>query len=45
MAHRIFLDTSRVRALGWEATLTIRQAVERTLEYLQSEAWLLEARP
>jgi len=25
--------------------LTIRQAVERTLEYLQSEAWLLEARP
>ena len=41
----IFLDTSRVRALGWEATLTIRQAVERTLEYLQSEAWLLEARP
>ena len=41
----IFLDTSRVRALGWEPTLTIRQAVERTLEYLQSEAWLLEARP
>jgi len=40
----IFLDTSRVRALGWEPTLTIRQAVERTLEYLQSEAGQLEAR-
>jgi UDP-glucose 4-epimerase len=37
----IHLDTSRVRGLGWEPRLTIRQAVLRTLEWLtESEyAW------
>jgi len=40
----IFLDTSKVRSLGWRPTLTIRAAVERTLDYLRSEPWLLEAR-
>jgi UDP-glucose 4-epimerase len=40
----IFLDTQKVRALGWQPTLTIREAVIRTLEYLQRESWVLEQR-
>jgi UDP-glucose 4-epimerase len=40
----IFLDTQKVRALGWAPTLTIREAVIRTLEYLQQEAWVLQER-
>jgi UDP-glucose 4-epimerase len=38
----IFLDTSKVRALGWRPKLTIRQGVIRTLEYLQANPWVLE---
>jgi UDP-glucose 4-epimerase len=30
----IFLDTSRIRALGWKPALTIRQSVETTIEFL-----------
>lgn len=40
----IFLDCSRMRALGWKPSLTIREAVVRTVDYLQSNAWLLEER-
>ncbi|HTM25669.1 MAG TPA: NAD-dependent epimerase/dehydratase family protein [Vicinamibacterales bacterium] len=40
----IFLDTSRVRALGWKPTLTIRQGIIRTLDYLRANPWLLERR-
>jgi UDP-glucose 4-epimerase len=40
----IFLDTRKVRALGWTPTLTIREAVIRTLEYLQTHQWVLEQR-
>jgi UDP-glucose 4-epimerase len=40
----IFLDCSRIRALGWEPKLTIRDSVIRTLQYLQSNHWLLESR-
>jgi len=40
----IFLDTSRVRALGWKPKLTIREGIIRTLEYLQANQWLLEQR-
>src|SRR5438067_13762169 len=40
----IFLDTDRVRALGWRPKLTIREAVLRTLEYLQANAWVLDSR-
>ena len=32
----IFLDCARIRALGWTPRLTIRQGVERTIEYLVS---------
>jgi UDP-glucose 4-epimerase len=38
----IFLDTARVRALGWRPKLTIQQGIIRTLEYLQANPWLLE---
>lgn len=31
----LLLDTARIRALGWTPTLTIRESVIRTLEYLQ----------
>jgi UDP-glucose 4-epimerase len=40
----IFLDTKKVRALGWTPTLTIHDAVIRTLEYLQRESWVLQER-
>ena len=40
----IFLDTSRIRALGWQPKLTIREAVIKTVQYLQGQQWLLERR-
>ncbi len=40
----IFLDCGKIRALGWKPTLTIRDGVIRTLDYLQANQQLLEAR-
>ncbi len=40
----IFLDTARIRALGWQPKLTIQQGIVRTLEYLQAHPEILEAR-
>jgi UDP-glucose 4-epimerase len=40
----IFLDTSKVRALGWKPKLTIQQGIVKTLEYLQANQWVLERR-
>ena len=40
----IFLDTAKVRALGWKPKLTIQQGIIKTLEYLQDNQWLLEQR-
>ena len=40
----IFLDTNKVRALGWQPTLGIREGVIRTLEYLGANRWLLDQR-
>jgi UDP-glucose 4-epimerase len=40
----IFLDTARIRALGWEPKLTIRGAVERTIAWLTQNRWVFEAR-
>ena len=37
----IFLDTNRIRSLGWKPRLTIREGVIRTLQYLQDNAWVL----
>ena len=40
----IFLDCSRMRTLGWEPKLTIREGIIRTLHYLQQNRWVLEKR-
>lgn len=40
----IFLDTAKVRALGWKPKLTIRQGIIKTLDYLQENQWVLHAR-
>ncbi len=40
----IFLDGSRIRALGWTPRLTIREGILRTLAYLRQHPELLEAR-
>src|SRR5688500_6863766 len=36
----IFLDTTKVRALGWTPKLSIQQGILKTLEYLQANQWL-----
>jgi UDP-glucose 4-epimerase len=38
----IFLDCSRMRALGWAPKLTIQQGILRTVEYLRANPWLFE---
>ncbi|AMV24148.1 UDP-glucose 4-epimerase [Gemmata sp. SH-PL17] len=40
----IFLDTAKLKSLGWCQTLSIREAVVRTLDYLRTNPWVLEAR-
>jgi UDP-glucose 4-epimerase len=38
----IFLDTAKVRRLGWRPRLGIREGVLRTLDYLRANPWLLD---
>jgi UDP-glucose 4-epimerase len=38
----IFLDCSRIRALGWTPKLPIKDGVIKTLEYIIENEWLLE---
>jgi UDP-glucose 4-epimerase len=38
----IFLDTAKVRSLGWRPKLTIREAVLRTLRFLEANPWVLD---
>jgi UDP-glucose 4-epimerase len=40
----IFLDTARIRSLGWTPRLSIRDAVLRTVEYLKANPAVLETR-
>lgn len=40
----IFLDCRRIRALGWQPKLGIRAGIIRTLDYLRTNPWVLEAR-
>ncbi|HXT71391.1 MAG TPA: NAD-dependent epimerase/dehydratase family protein [Vicinamibacterales bacterium] len=40
----IFLQTARIRSLGWAPKLTIREGIIQTLEYLRHNHWLLENR-
>jgi UDP-glucose 4-epimerase len=37
----IFLDCSRMRSLGWSPSLTIREGIVRTLEFLAANPWAL----
>jgi UDP-glucose 4-epimerase len=38
----IFLDTARIRSLGWTPKLSIRESVIRTLDFLIANPWVLE---
>lgn len=40
----IFLDCSRIRALGWQPKLSIRDGVKSTIQYLTQNQWLLNSR-
>jgi UDP-glucose 4-epimerase len=40
----IFLDTTKVRETGWRSELTIRQAVEKTVDWLAANKWVFEKR-
>jgi UDP-glucose 4-epimerase len=40
----IFLDCARIHSLDWKPRLSIQQGILRTLDYLRSNQWVLEAR-
>jgi UDP-glucose 4-epimerase len=40
----IFLDTKKIRSTGWNTSLTIAQAIGRTLQWLQQNHWVYETR-
>ena len=40
----IFLDTQKVRSLGWQPDLTIEQGIICTLSWLQENPWVLKNR-
>ena len=40
----IFLDTAKIRSTGWTPKLTIRDGILRTLQWLESNRWVYEAR-
>lgn len=40
----IYLDTTRIRALGWQPKIAIREGVIKTLEFLRTHEWVLDAR-
>jgi UDP-glucose 4-epimerase len=40
----IFLDCSKLKSLGWKARLSIREAVECTVDYLAREPWIFDVR-
>jgi len=40
----IFLDTTRIRALGWAPRVGIRQGIIRTVDWLKANPWIYERR-
>jgi UDP-glucose 4-epimerase len=40
----IFLDTSRIRALGWQPRMGIRDGVLSTVRFLRNHEWVFDAR-
>lgn len=40
----IFLDTKKIRSLGWKPKLSIREGIKQTIQYLHQNPWVLEKR-
>jgi len=40
----VFLNTSKIQALGWKPTHTIRESVVRTVQFLKDNNWLFNHR-
>ena len=40
----IFLDTSKIRDLGWKPNLSIHDGVLKTIQYLKTNEWVFEER-
>ena len=40
----IFLDCTKMHSLGWKPRYTIREGIEKTLEFLEENPWVLERR-
>lgn len=40
----IYLDTKKVRSLGWKPKATIEEGIIKTVEYLQANKWVFDAR-
>jgi UDP-glucose 4-epimerase len=38
----IYLDTTRIRALGWRPKLSIDESIRRTVAFLRNNAWIVE---
>jgi UDP-glucose 4-epimerase len=41
----IFLDTAKVRRTRWRSKLSIREAVEKTVDWLDANRWVFQDRP
>ena len=40
----IFLDTAKIRSLGWKPKLSTREGIIKTLDYLMANPWLMDER-
>jgi UDP-glucose 4-epimerase len=40
----IFLETEKVRSLGWKPKLSIKEGIKQTIKYLHENPWVLEQR-
>jgi UDP-glucose 4-epimerase len=40
----IFLDTSKLKATGWKTSLSIKEAVEKTVDWLHANTWVFKSR-
>jgi UDP-glucose 4-epimerase len=40
----VFLDTKKIRSLGWQPRYTIRQGVEATVKWLMANPWFFQRR-
>lgn len=40
----IFLDTSRIQAIGWKANMSIESSIKNTVQFLLQNKWVLDKR-